>query len=1035
MHPRNIRRTIANGPSALLAVAVVSLASATAPALAQVQTSAQAGCINAMNTAAAKVAKTQFGIAQKCLAAAAFQKLPGGQTAQQCLSADDAGKLSKATTAAADKEAAACVAPLPDFGHTDAATLSAAAGSGALGTFESIFGADLDAAVLDTASNADGARCQAGAAKGLAKVVGAMLGEIRSCKKAGLKDESILSGASLADCLDDVDADSRQKIGKALSKLAGTLGLLCFGTSQAVAFPGDCAGAASLADCVEQVTRCRACEIFEGADALDRSCDLFDDGVPNTSCSGCTDLDGDSYGIGCAAGDDCDDGDPSVHPGAPELCNGVDDDCNGAVDDYPTDAGSTCGTSNVGACSYGTTKCLGGVPTCVGNVEPQMETCNGIDDDCDGAVDLAAGSPPTDSQGSCNAAPAPPMGATSACMAGTLACTGGVVVCQGSTSATATVDMCMVDANCDGALTNQPDFQTDVHNCGGCGNDCYAGAVHSTWTCASGSCQFQGCASGYHDLNADQKCEYACAFTSSQELCNGIDDNCDGNIDEGVIAPSPSQVCGTSPAATTPECTTQVSVACVAGNWSCTFPAGVCTGGCSSDDETCDGLDNDCDGLVNENVPGYGQPCFSDTGLPPPGHGQCQTSGTYVCSGPSSVTCSAVKADCHTLPGGCTEACNGLDDDCNGLIDDGLSGCSYPIESACDFMDNNSNGVVDEYCPRCGNPLHFAQAETCNGQDDNCNGVIDDGGVCGACVPSPEVCDGCDNDCNGVADDGVGAVPCGLASPPNCSGIQPCKPPQAVAPGGCVAGGGYAACSYTPTAETCNGLDDDCDSVADDHISSSSCQPSGNPPGLTYGGTSQCQYGATQCSSGTTVCTGGAGPSAEVCDGIDNNCDGIVDNGIAGLGQPCGSNQAPCSPGVTACVGGAIVCQGGLRPQPEICDGIDNDCDGGVDEAPLADAPLSGQNGCWAIAGSDCSHGSLGWTFPAGATCTGNGALTAPCHHGALVCSGGAWSCQSSSAPVAEFCDGIDNDCNGSADDGGPLCASGLSCQDGLCRP
>ncbi len=55
--------------------------------------------------------------------------------------------------------------------------------------------------------------------------------------------------------------------------------------------------------------------------------------APAAKQSACKDADGDGYGLGCSAGNDCNDARASVHPGSPELCNYRDDDCNGRVDD------------------------------------------------------------------------------------------------------------------------------------------------------------------------------------------------------------------------------------------------------------------------------------------------------------------------------------------------------------------------------------------------------------------------------------------------------------------------------------------------------------------------------------------------------------------------------------------------------------------------------------------------------------------------------------------------------------------------------
>jgi hypothetical protein len=373
----------------------------------------------------------------------------------------------------------------------------------------------------------------------------------------------------------------------------------------------------------------------------------------------------------------------AINPQA-ETCNSKDDDCNGAVDDNLTDTGASCGQSSQFPCSLGSMQCQNGALSCVGAVNPQTETCNGVDDNCDGQIDKTGANPPADSVGPCNVPPPPPAGATSPCVAGAKACVGGTVACQGFVGPTGLTDTCGVDANCDGVLNNQPDKQTDTANCGACGNNCYAGAVHSIWTCAAGTCQYQGCENGYYDLNNDKKCEYACTYIQAQETCNGQDDNCNGQVDEGVIAPSPVQICGVSPSATTPECksTSQgglVNVACVAGAWQCTFPAGVCsptcvagqaTPCCANTAEKCDVVDNDCDGQTNENVANFGKACASDDGLPPPGHGACRKTGTIACVNQDMAACSATKENCANLPGGCTEQCNGIDDDCDGSIDE-----------------------------------------------------------------------------------------------------------------------------------------------------------------------------------------------------------------------------------------------------------------------------------------------------------------------------------------------------------------------------
>ncbi len=359
----------------------------------------------------------------------------------------------------------------------------------------------------------------------------------------------------------------------------------------------------------------------------------------------------------------------------PETCDALDNDCNGLLNDNPVDTGMACGLSGVFPCARGTIQCINNAPLCVGHVDPQQETCNGVDDDCDGEVDQTGGLPPEDSVGACLVPVPPPAGATSPCRAGLKSCLTGGVVCLGAVVAPVGVpDACGEDSNCDGTLQGQPDLANDPNHCGQCGNSCSAGSVHAIRVCINRTCTFLGCERDYYEtVPGSGVCDRACVFTSAQEMCNGRDDNCDGNVDEGVVVPTPQHACGVSPLATAPECTSGVGVQCVNGAWQCTFTSGVCNPTCANATELCDTLDNNCNGLVNENTPLFGRPCASDDGLPAPGHGKCRTQGTYACASETSVACTAVKGDCATLPGGCTEVCDGEDNDCDGLTDESFN--------------------------------------------------------------------------------------------------------------------------------------------------------------------------------------------------------------------------------------------------------------------------------------------------------------------------------------------------------------------------
>jgi hypothetical protein len=136
---------------------------------------------------------------------------------------------------------------------------------------------------------------------------------------------------------------------------------------------------------------------------------------------------------------------------------------------------------------------------------------------------------------------------------------------------------------------------------------------------------------------------------------------------------------------------------------------------------------------------------------------------------------------------------------------------------------------------------------------------------------------------------------------------------------------------YPGAPERCNGIDDDCDEFGevDDNPDESR---SGCPPRLGV-----CEGFPIECVEGQWNCGDPPGYSAEEnCDDdLDNNCDGQV-NEICecrqqDVGQPCGSSIGECQQGTFICVGEDKVCQGEVTGTEDICDELDNDCDGITD--------------------------------------------------------------------------------------------------------
>jgi hypothetical protein len=394
-----------------------------------------------------------------------------------------------------------------------------------------------------------------------------------------------------------------------------------------------------------------------------------------------------------------------------------------------------------------------------------------------------------------------------------------------------------------------------------------------------GQCRpgYQGCLDGQWGDCID-------AIRPTIEQCNGLDDDCDGEIDNQLAIPLES------PCPSMGVCS-EAHAQCREGAWTCVFPAAF-----SAIEFQCDDLDNDCDGQVDEAL--TTPPDVSDCS----GLGECATGaavclvGAWQCSYPGDVE--------HT---GETR-CDGLDNDCDGVIDEALPNCACkpgaerdcgtsvgtcragtqrciagtwtgcdgigPEDERCDGLDNDCDGGVDDGvtngCGVCGDP----PTETCNGIDDDCDQRVDEGvrNACNVCGSLPnEVCNSIDDDCDGQIDEGV---------------RNAC--------GGCDAIG----------REVCNGLDDDCDGELDEDLDV--------PQDLTCPNRGVCAQAAMP------GCTGSDGfgcvfpptyqETESLCDFVDNDCDGLIDEGLLNQCEFCG-------------------------PDPiEACNHLDDDCDGIEDE-------------------------------------------------------------------------------------------------------
>jgi Putative metal-binding motif len=675
---------------------------------------------------------------------------------------------------------------------------------------------------------------------------------------------------------------------------------------------------------------------------------------PNQAC----DLDKDGY---CTEQGDCNDGDATVSPEATEVCNGVDDDCDGALDE------------EVSGSFYEDRDGDG-----FGDPSLPIQACEAPDGTVGNALDC------DDQQGA--------------------SYPGNPELCDG------------LDNDCDGSTDEEvgplwyPDADADGYGSGTPIQACEAPAGHSA---LAGDC---------NDADA------AYNPAASEVDCTDPNDyNCDGSVGYTDADGDGSPACQDCDDADREK-----------------SPGG---------SEQCDGKDNDCNGSIDD-AARDGSSWYADVDAD--GFGDPSTA-TVACTAPQGFVADATDCDDldpATSPDG-SERCDGLDNDCDGLIDDddpdvvdaptwyldydgdGYSGGSFPMQ-ACTVPAGWTGSTGD--CEDADPDYYPGAPETdCTDPNDyNCDGVVvyqdgdqDGWAACEDCddadadrSPSEEErCDGLDNDCDGLTDD---------ADPSRVDPLSLYTDAD---------GDGYGGAATTPACVAPSGtslLSGDCDDGDGAVYPGASEVDCSDPKDYNCDGAvayrDSDQDGWAACEDCNDADAAIRPDAAERCDGLDNNCDGSIDGSDAidptswyadgdGDGYGAGSPQPACQAAVGQ-VADAGDCDDGdpaiFPGATEVCNGSDDDCDGLTDDA---DPGVVGQPS-WYLDGD--GDGYAGTTVLS--------ACTQPAQSSSL-----SEDCDDSNAGVSpaavEDCNGVDDDCDGTVDEAEELlgeasACAGLDCAD-----